>query len=153
MVGVASEAATFATLTTRSCAVYSPDFTYQATSPGYSERLRCSAHVATQTLSHVQLQGMAGDRRHGRWQHVSLQNGTKTYYNRMLNQTAEALSEEQQPYLLLAPLPPLNPYKNELYLPLKEYIEHEVAFELLHNGQTLQVRSSSLRCALHILHS
>lgn len=45
---------------------------------------------------------------------------------------------------------PLDPYQNSLVMPLAEFIEHPLAHELIHNGQTLQVVSQHLRCpALH----
>ncbi|KAA6422197.1 MAG: tyrosine sulfotransferase-like [Trebouxia sp. A1-2] len=34
---------------------------------------------------------------------------------------------------------PLDPYQNSLVMPLAEFIEHPLAHELIHNGQTLQV--------------
>ncbi|KAL0026487.1 hypothetical protein WJX77_002347 [Trebouxia sp. C0004] len=34
---------------------------------------------------------------------------------------------------------PLDPYQNSLVMPLAEFIEHPLAHELVHNGQTLQV--------------
>ncbi len=36
-------------------------------------------------------------------------------------------------------LPPLDPYNNELVMPLEEFVKHPIAEELLHNGETFQV--------------
>jgi hypothetical protein len=61
----------------------------------------------------------------------------------MLNITTRVLSEEQRKYFLTDTLQPIDPYNNDLYMPLKTYIEHETTFELLHNGQALQACSKS----------
>lgn len=37
-------------------------------------------------------------------------------------------------------LTPLDPYNNKFVISLADFIEHPLAHELLHNGQTLQVR-------------
>ena len=36
-------------------------------------------------------------------------------------------------------LPPLDPYDNELAMPLAEFVRHPIAAELLHDGQALQL--------------
>ena len=36
---------------------------------------------------------------------------------------------------------PVDPYNNEFLIPLADFIEHPLAHELVHNGQTLQVIS------------
>ena len=38
---------------------------------------------------------------------------------------------------------PLDPYNNSLALPLSEWIEHPLVHELVHDGETLQVRACS----------
>ncbi|KAL0036133.1 hypothetical protein WJX79_004855 [Trebouxia sp. C0005] len=42
-------------------------------------------------------------------------------------------------HLSEAAVSPLDPYQNSLVMPLAEFIEHPLAHELIHNGQTLQV--------------
>jgi hypothetical protein len=45
------------------------------------------------------------------------------------------LTEAQKPLLL----PPLDPYDNEIVMPLAEFAAHPIAAELIHDGQALQV--------------
>ena len=35
---------------------------------------------------------------------------------------------------------PVDPYNNKFVISLTDFIEHPLAYELVHNGQTLQVR-------------
>ena len=44
---------------------------------------------------------------------------------------------------------PLDPYNNSLVMPLAEFIEHPLAKELVHNGQSLQVFDTGIRMLLH----
>ena len=46
------------------------------------------------------------------------------------------MTEDEEKLLL----PPLDPYDNPLVMSLKEFVEHPISKELLHNGQTFQVR-------------
>ena len=54
----------------------------------------------------------------------------------MLKKSLWALSEDEEKLLL----PPLDPYDNPLVMSLKEFVEHPISKELLHNGQAFQVR-------------
>ena len=49
---------------------------------------------------------------------------------RSLNVQARLLTDDDNP---------LDPYNNSMVLPLAEFIEHPLAHELVHNGETLQV--------------
>ena len=49
------------------------------------------------------------------------------------------LSAEEQALLR----PALDPYHNPLVMPLEEFVRHPIAQELLHNGQTFQVRTAA----------
>jgi hypothetical protein len=79
----------------------------------------------------------------GVWQIMHTDNGQEYYLNRVQNVTVWEVPEDEQ-HLILGDLGPLRPYDNVLFMPLKEFTEDPVAFELLHNGQTLQVRSMLL---------
>ena len=92
------------------------------------------------TCGRVQFETLKEDRRHGRWIAYRTAQNEVAYFNRLLNTTAYTLTDEQRPYLLTQPLPRLDSYDNELYMPLLDYVRHPVSAELLHNGQTLQVR-------------
>jgi hypothetical protein len=88
----------------------------------------------------VQFEGMREDRRHGRWLRYTDDNGREFFNNRLLNESVYTLTPQQREHLLDAPWPAIDPYSNELYMPLRPYLRHETAAELLHNGQTLQAR-------------
>ena len=45
------------------------------------------------------------------------------------------MTEEEEKFLM----PPLDPYDNPLVMSLKDFVEHPISKELLHNGQTFQV--------------
>jgi hypothetical protein len=79
----------------------------------------------------------------GVWQIMHTDNGQEYYLNRVQNVTVWEVPEDEQ-HLILGDQGPLRPYDNVLFMPLKEFTEDPVAFELLHNGQTLQVRSMLL---------
>ncbi|KAG2489337.1 hypothetical protein HYH03_012167 [Edaphochlamys debaryana] len=73
----------------------------------------------------------------GRWAEVE-QDGDRFYYNKVLNKSKWNLTEEERT-LNGGVLPLLDPYNNELVMSLKEFAEHPIATELLHNGATFQV--------------
>ena len=54
----------------------------------------------------------------------------------MLKKSVGNLTEDEEKLLL----PPLDPYDNPLVMSLKEFVEHPISQELLHNGQAFQVR-------------
>jgi hypothetical protein len=97
-----------------------------------------SGWIAEKWSCSTQVEASAEDRRHGRWVRHKLPEGGEAFYNGLLNTTVTELSEEQRKYYLDSPLPAIDVYNNDLYMPLKTYIQHETAYELLHNGQTLQ---------------
>lgn len=53
----------------------------------------------------------------------------------MLKRSVWNLTADQQAMYL----PPLDPYDNPLVMSLKEFVEHPMSKELLHNGQAFQV--------------
>ncbi|KAF5843318.1 hypothetical protein DUNSADRAFT_17895 [Dunaliella salina] len=69
------------------------------------------------------------------WVHVTHPDGSQYYYNKYKDISKWNLTAEEQQHLL----PPLNPYENDLVISLKEFVEHPIAQELLHNGQVFQV--------------
>lgn len=80
--------------------------------------------------------------------------GEVYYLNRVQNITEWEVPEDEK-HLLLEDQGPMRPYDNILFMPLKEFTELPDAFELLHNGQTLQVRHHCLTavflslCSIH----
>ncbi|KIY96433.1 hypothetical protein MNEG_11528 [Monoraphidium neglectum] len=71
----------------------------------------------------------------GHWVEYSTKEGRPYYYNKMRNVSRWELTEAEKPRLL----PPLNPYDNDLVMPLAEFVHHPIAKELLHNGEAFQV--------------
>jgi hypothetical protein len=65
-----------------------------------------------------------------RWQAAKTPNG-ETYFSHP--QVEESRME------LPDPAPTLDPYDNQLVMPLHEFVEHPLAAELIHNGATLQL--------------
>jgi hypothetical protein len=65
--------------------------------------------------------------------------GKPYYLNRKQNVTVWDVPEDEK-HLMVDDMGPMRPYDNILCMPLKVFSEHPDAFELLHNGQTLQVR-------------
>lgn len=65
-------------------------------------------------------------------------NGEKYYLNRVKNTTVWEVPEDEKE-LIIEDQGPMRPYDNLLFMPLKEFAEQPESFELLHNGQTLQV--------------
>ena len=63
----------------------------------------------------------------------------------ILGKSVWNLTEEQQKLLL----PPLDPYDNPLVLSLKDFVDHPIAQELLHNGQAFQVRRFKCGADIH----
>ena len=88
----------------------------------------------------MQFAALEEDRRFGRWIKVNIEGKDPVFFNKMLNVTKKELEEADYPYILRELMPPLDPYNNDLFMPLMEYAAHDAAYELLHNGQTLQVR-------------
>lgn len=67
------------------------------------------------------------------------EDGEAYYLNRVQNVTVWDVPEDEQ-HLILQDQGQMRPYDNVLFMPLKEFSELPDSFELLHNGQTLQVR-------------
>jgi hypothetical protein len=69
------------------------------------------------------------------------EDGEAYYLNRVQNITVWDVPEDEK-HLIVEDMGPLRPYDNILFMPLKDFTEHHDAFELIHNGQTLQVCSA-----------
>ena len=76
--------------------------------------------------------------------------GEVYYLNRVQNITEWEVPEDEK-HLLLEDQGPMRPYDNILFMPLKEFSEHPLSFDLLHNGQTMQVRHHCLRCCVLVI--
>lgn len=74
----------------------------------------------------------------GVWKIMYTEDGELYYLNRVQNVTEWEVPEDEK-HLIVEDQGPLRPYDNVLYMPLREFSEHPDSFELLHNGQTLQV--------------
>ncbi|GFR48031.1 hypothetical protein Agub_g9863 [Astrephomene gubernaculifera] len=73
----------------------------------------------------------------GRWIEVE-QDGERWYFNKALNVSRWNLTEEEAA-AGGGVLPLLDPYDNQLVMSLKDFAQHPIAAELLHNGATFQV--------------
>lgn len=61
--------------------------------------------------------------------------------SQVLNVSKWVLPEEERGKVL----PPLNPYDNELVMPLAEFVRHPIAAELLHDNEAMQARARRRR--------
>ncbi|PNW88282.1 hypothetical protein CHLRE_01g022600v5 [Chlamydomonas reinhardtii] len=73
----------------------------------------------------------------GRWIEVE-QDGERWFHNKALNVSRWNLTDEEAG-LNGGVLPLLDPYDNELVMSLREFAQHPIATELLHNGAAFQV--------------
>ncbi|KAG2444547.1 hypothetical protein HXX76_001293 [Chlamydomonas incerta] len=73
----------------------------------------------------------------GRWIEVE-QDGERWFHNKALNVSKWNLTDEEAG-LNGGVLPLLDPYDNELVMSLREFAQHPIATELLHNGAAFQV--------------
>ncbi|MEW5314830.1 MAG: hypothetical protein WDW38_006299 [Sanguina aurantia] len=71
----------------------------------------------------------------GNWIYVESPEGERFYYNRIRNVSKWNLTAEEEALRL----PELNQYDNELVMPLKDFVAHPIAKELIHNGAAFQV--------------
>eukprot|EP00798_Chlamydomonas_sp_ICE-L_P032015 gene32015-16536_t len=69
------------------------------------------------------------------WTFVNHPDGEEFFYNKAHHRSKWILSEAEEDNVL----PSLDPYNNRLYMPLHEFMETDIAHELLHNGETYQV--------------
>lgn len=69
------------------------------------------------------------------WIHVFHPDGDDFYVNKVKQLSKWNLSQDESASLL----PDMDPYNNPLVMPLEEFVEHPIAQELLHDGQTFQV--------------
>ncbi|EFJ42585.1 hypothetical protein VOLCADRAFT_121526 [Volvox carteri f. nagariensis] len=68
---------------------------------------------------------------------AEMEDGDRRYFfNKATNETRDALTEAEAAQGML---PLLDPYDNELVLSLKDFANHPIASELLHNGASFQV--------------
>ncbi|KAI8474343.1 MAG: hypothetical protein J3K34DRAFT_138880 [Monoraphidium minutum] len=71
----------------------------------------------------------------GVWVEYRTVEGRPYYYNKALNVSKWEIDEAQQQRLVGQ----LDPYNNDLVMPLAEFVAHPIAAELLHNGGAYQV--------------
>eukprot|EP00877_Chromochloris_zofingiensis_P003280 jgi/Chrzof1/12953/Cz07g13220.t1 len=81
--------------------------------------------------------------------------GKTYYYNKRLNTSKWDINPLEREALVA----PLNPYDNEIVMPLAEFVKHPIADELLHDGQAFQVlgltnyshwqHSAAMRSCIH----
>ena len=105
---------------------------------------RCQARVPA-----VQVQSQRPGEK-GVWTTMFTDDGETYYLNRVQNRTEWDVPEDEK-HLLLKDQGPMRPYDNILFMPLKEFSEHPLSFDLLHNGQTMQVRHHCLRCCVLVI--
>lgn len=83
----------------------------------------------------------------GVWSEQRADDGKVYYWNKYQNMSKWTLTDEEKQHLV----PNLDAYDNRLFMPLKDFMKHPIATELLHNGELMQVRhahegSSGLCC-------
>eukprot|EP00775_Hariotina_reticulata_P011842 gene11842-11986_t len=71
----------------------------------------------------------------GVWSEQRSDEGKIYYWNKYLNTSKWTLTDEERQRLV----PNLDPYNNQLFMPLADFIQQPIARELLHNGETFQV--------------
>lgn len=71
----------------------------------------------------------------GVWSEQRTDDGQIYFWNKYLNTSKWTLSDEEKQRLV----PNLDPYDNQLFIPLKDFMREPIAHEMLHNGEFLQV--------------
>ena len=69
------------------------------------------------------------------WIEIDHPDGRVFYYSKQLRMSKWNLSADERDFLL----PPLHPYNNPLVMSLSKFVQHPIAKDLLHNGQTAAV--------------